>query len=94
MAMARDAIGLAGLTLEEDLKKAIPDPNTKECKGEKGDIVTLVDIDFDEYKRQNDTTPIKKTLTIPSYLNDAALKAGLNFSQTLAEAIKNELHIA
>ena len=30
--------------------------------------VTLVDIDFEQYKRENDTTPVKKTLAIPMHL--------------------------
>jgi len=91
--MARDVIGLAGLSLLEDLGQTLPDPNSKSFESNEGDIVTFVDIDFEEYKRANDTTPVKKTLSIPKYLNDAGIAAGLNFSKTLSDAIREELHL-
>ena len=54
MEMARDAIGLMGIDMEDD-GKSLPIPSTLESvsKGP-GDIVTLVDVDFTEYRRQND----------------------------------------
>lgn len=36
---------------------------------------------------------VKKTLTIPSWLNDSAVAAGLNFSQVLQDALKQKLNI-
>jgi len=44
-----------------------------------------------EYRRENDNRAIKKTLSIPSWLNSKAEKAGINFSQTLQKALKEEL---
>lgn len=37
---------------------------------------------------------VKKTLTIPSWLNSAALEQGINFSQVLQDALKAQLHLA
>lgn len=34
---------------------------------------------------------VKKTLTIPKWLNDLAIEKNINFSQTLAEALRKEL---
>lgn len=58
-----------------------------------GSIVSLVDVDFAEYRRKNDMRAVKKNCTIPSWLNFEAEKAGVNFSAVLQAALKNELHI-
>ncbi|QIW51226.1 type II toxin-antitoxin system HicB family antitoxin [Pseudolactococcus raffinolactis] len=86
--MARDYIGTFSLD------NPLPEPGKVSFKAEDSDVVTLVDIDPDKYRRELDKTPVKKTLTIPSYLNDAAINEGINFSQTLADAIKDKLHLA
>ncbi|MBU5313126.1 type II toxin-antitoxin system HicB family antitoxin [Tissierella carlieri] len=93
--MARDAIGLWGIT-EEDCGRNIPEPTTIEMeKIEHGsdDIVTLVDVDFKAYRRANDMRTIRKNVTIPSWLNEAAEKEGINFSQLLQEALKDRLQL-
>lgn len=91
--MARDAIGLMGIDMEDE-KEALPKPSAiSEVKAENG-IVTLVDVDFAEYRRQNDMRSVKKNCTIPSWLNAEAEKAGVNFSAVLQAALKQELHIS
>ena len=57
---------------------------------EKADIVTLVDVDFGEYRRKNDMRAVKKNCTIPSWLNFEAEKAGVNFSAILTAALKSD----
>ena len=47
-------------------------------------FATLVSCDINQYK---DTKAVKKTLTIPSWLNDRATAMGLNFSKVLQEAL-------
>lgn len=55
IAMARDAIGICGIT-EQDFGRDIPAACPWEAISyEPGEIVTLVDIDFDEYRRANNT---------------------------------------
>lgn len=85
IAMARDYIGTFSLG------NNLPDLNSVKFDKEEGDIVTLVDLNPSDYKASIDLTPVKKTLTIPTYVNEAGIKAGLNFSQTLTDAIKNKL---
>jgi hypothetical protein len=63
-------------------------------KEKESDIVTLIDVDFAEYRRKNDMRTIKKNCTIPSWLNFEAEKAGINFLSVLQTALKQELHIA
>lgn len=91
--MARDAIGLVGIDMEDDGEK-LPDPSPMQTvqKAYPG-IVTLVDVDFTEYRRRNDLRSVKKNCTIPSWLNAEAEKAGINFSAILQAALKKELRL-
>lgn len=94
MEMARDAIGVVGIDMEDD-GELLPEPTAiSEVKIDSpADIVTLVDVDFVEYRRRNDMKVVKKNCTIPSWLNYEAEKAGVNFSAILTVALKNELKI-
>jgi len=57
-------------------------------------VVNMVAADTDEYRRQNDTRSIKKTLSIPAWLNHQAEKANAPFSQILQQGLKEYLRIA
>lgn len=46
------------------------------------------------YRRLMNHTAVKKALSIPSWLNDAAIAAGLDLSQILQDALKAYLHIS
>lgn len=92
--MARDAIGVVGIDMEDD-GESLPEPTIiSEVKTDvETDIVTLVDVDFSEYRRKNDLRAVKKNCTIPSWLSFEAEKAGINFSAILTAALKKELKI-
>ena len=91
--MARDAIGVVGIDMEDD-GESLPEPTAvSEVKADSTDIVTLVDVDFGEYRRKNDMRTVKKNCTIPSWLNFEAEKAGVNFSAILTAALKSELKL-
>lgn len=92
IAMARDAIGLWGLA-EEDAGRQIPAGSAKLPACEPNDVSTLVDIDFDAYRRAHDMRAVRKNCTIPSWLNEAAEAAHLNFSSALAAGLKQQLNI-
>ena len=93
MEMARDAIGLMGIDFMDDVKE-IPEPGSKEVIADKDDIVTLVDVDFMEYRKKVDNKAVKKNCTIPYWLNVEAEKAGINYSKLLQEAIMQVLGIS
>ena len=57
------------------------------------DFVTLISCDTIEYRKFHDNRAVKKTLSIPSWLNEMAEKAGINFSGTLQDALKKQLNI-
>lgn len=96
--MARDAIGLHGITLEDmgvhikeasglkeiDLSKAQFADNGESC-------VSLVDIDFDEYRKRIDDKMVRKNVTIPNWLNRAAEREKINVSKVLQEALMEKV---
>lgn len=93
IAMARDAIGLMGITLEEQGKE-IPRPSNVLIRKEKeDDIITFVDVDFSEYRKKYDNRAVKKNCTLPYWLCSKAEQEGINFSKTLQEALINKLGI-
>ena len=91
--MARDAIGLMGIDFQDDGKE-IPIPNSATFKLEDNDIVTLVDVDFAEYRKRVDNRAVKKNCTIPYWLSIEAEKAGINYSRVLQDALINILGVA
>lgn len=96
MFMARDAIGITGIYMQDE-KKELPVPSKmadmiERSKEESEDaIVTLVDIDFDEYRRKNETRAVRRNVSLPSWLDYEAQKAGINVSAILQNALKKEL---
>lgn len=91
--MARDAIGLWGIT-EQDAGRDIPPASTQPVPHADNELVTLVDIDFDAYRRANDLRTVRKNVTLPSWLASLAENAGVNFSQVLQDGLKARLHVA
>ena len=91
--MARDAIGLWGIS-EEDAGRKILMASGQIPKPADNELVTLVDIDFSAYRRANDLRTIRKNVTLPSWLNDLAEKEGVNFSQVLQEGLKARLQVS
>ncbi len=91
--MVRDAIGLMGIDMEDE-KKEIPAPSDPaSIHTEAGEIVSLVDIDFAEYRRKNDLRTVRRNVTLPSWLNEAANEANINVSAVLQSALRHELQL-
>ena len=91
--MARDAIGMCGCYMQDE-EKDIPIPtDIGNVTKESSDILTLVDVDFDEYRKKHEMRTVRKNVTIPSWLNEEAESANINFSALLQKAIKAELHL-
>lgn len=94
MYMARDAIGLMGITMEDD-GAALPSPSSLKniTPQTPEDTITLVDVDFTAYRRQNDNRTVRRNVSLPSWLNAAAEQAGVNVSAILQAALKEQLHL-
>lgn len=54
----------------------------------------IVSVDVEEYASKHFNKSVKKTLTIPQWLNDLAIENNINFSKILQEALKSKLNIA
>lgn len=90
--MARDYIGLAVMDME-DSDVAIPNSSYDLPTASKDDVVTLVDVDVTAYRRQHDNKVVKKTLTIPNYLNELGKENNVNFSELLTNSLKEKLNV-
>lgn len=91
--MAREALGLHLYGLEVD-GETIPTPSRLSAvTTEHGQVLAIVDVWMPPLRRGVDQRAIKKTLTLPKWLNDLAEKEGVNFSQLLQHAIKEHLGI-
>ena len=95
MYMVTDAIGLY---LEDNIAQDdMPEPMDIESvvvEKDQDDVsacVMLIDFQPEEYLRRISEKSVKKTLTIPSWLNQLATRRGLNFSQILQEGLKIHL---
>ena len=56
-------------------------------------FVSIISVDLDEYSKKHSNKAVKKTLTIPAWLNTIAEKEKINYSQLLQDALKNHLGI-
>lgn len=99
--MARDAIGIACIE-KEDKGEDIKEPSSLEnidisqstFAGEGKNIVSVVDVDLVEYRRKIDTKVVRKNVSLPSWLNYEADKAGINVSRVLQEALISVLGVS
>lgn len=91
--MAADALGLA---LEDRIKEDdIPHATSiDELPAEEGAYPVIIEFDLLEYRRKYSSKAVKKTLSIPEWLNDEAIKKGINFSAVLQDALKAQLGIS
>jgi len=84
--LAKDAIEM-WLWHAENTALPIP-PASKELPVKPGETLTLIAADTDAYRKANDTRAVKKTLSLPSWLNTQAEMANAPFSQILQEGLK------
>ena len=85
MALAQEALGLYIVSLEESNISHPTATDIKKIAVPEDGFVTLVTCIIDNYRRK--TKAVKKTLTIPEWLNEEAEKKHINFSSVLQEAL-------
>lgn len=85
--MAEDVLAYTLYDYERS-QKSIPEPSkVNQIALEKNEFVNLIVCDTIEYCKMHNNKAVKKTLTIPEWLNEKAIAMGLNFSQILQEAL-------
>ena len=91
--MAVDALGLAITGLEEE---KTPSPEASEPGAillKEDEFCVVVEFDMLAYKKRTNSRAVKKTLTIPEWLNEEAIALGINFSQVLQEAFMQKIGV-
>ena len=92
--MAEDFLALACWDAEED-KEPLPVPtNPKAIKTDAHSFVAMVSADTAVYRQKMNQKTVKKTLSIPEWLNTMALERNINFSGVLQDALKEKLGLA
>ena len=89
--MAKDAIE-TWLWDAENNNETIP-PASDVLAVSDGEIFTLIAADTDEYRKMHDKKSVKKTLSIPAWLNYQAEEANAPFSQILQQGLKEYLGV-
>lgn len=90
---ANDVLTLMLYDMEET-NRTIPNASDiKDIKTEGKEFTTLVCCDTVEYRKFFNSKTVKKTLSIPAWLNTLAEREGINFSAVLQKALKAELNI-
>lgn len=88
---ARELLGCVMFGLEED-GEAIPKPTAlNEIKVEKNERAVLVDAYMPSVRMAQNNKSVNRTVTLPAWLNAAALERNINFSQVLQEALKTQM---
>ena len=90
--MAVEALGLALVNRKEE-KEEIPVPSEIDRIHEEDGTIVIIEFDMQEYLRKHNSKAVKKTLSIPEWLNEEATAMGVNFSQVLQEALMSKLNI-
>lgn len=91
--MAKEALELHLYGMEED-EDEIPNPSRpEELKVPEKSFISLIEVWMPVIRDEMKNKSIKKTLTIPKWLNDIAEKNNVNFSQVLQSALKEYLGI-
>jgi len=91
--MARDAIGLWGIS-RQDKNHPIPEPSKSEPQREADELVSWVDIDFDEYRRRHENRTVRRNVAMPAWIDEAIKESNMNFSGFIQSAVIEHLNLA
>lgn len=84
---AQDVLSMTLYRYERE-GKSIPEPsNMIDVKVEDKSFVSYIVGDIETYRRMHNNKAVKKTLTIPEWMNEAAIAQNINFSQVLQDAL-------
>jgi predicted RNase H-like HicB family nuclease len=92
--MAEDALNLM-LWDKEESKEPIPSPSIPQDirLEDPSDCIVWVSADTFKYRKMYDTKSVKKTLSIPRWLDTLAVDNNVNFSNVLQNALKKQLGV-
>lgn len=91
--MAEDALELMLYEYEEGNKEMPKASDLQKIKSNEGEIVSYVSADTLKYRKMFNNKAVKKTLSIPEWMNEAAMRENINFSQVLQDALVQRLNL-
>jgi Uncharacterized conserved protein len=90
---ARELLGCVLYGLEEDGEEIpVPTPLAN-VKVQPNERAVLIDVYMPSIRQANINRSVNRTVTLPAWLNAAALERNINFSQVLQDALKTQLHL-
>lgn len=90
------AVEAMGLCIDERLRneESLPEVSAPvDYILQEGDFSCLIEFDLVQYRKKHNKKSVKKTLSIPEWLNEAAMEYDINFSQVLQEALMKKMGI-
>lgn len=90
--MAWDALGLAVVSRIENRESLPPATEPYAITAVSDTFCIIVPFDLIAYQKKHNSKAIKKTLSIPEWLNEAATDMNVNFSQVLQDALLQKLN--
>lgn len=90
--MAVEALGLAITSREEEKELIPPASEPFDIILGEDEVCVVVEFDMLVYKKRTNSKAVKKTLSIPAWLNEEAMELGVNFSQVLQEALVQKIY--
>lgn len=89
--MAIDALGLCLSDMEKN-NITFPSPSSVDkITVDKDAVLVVIEFDMLAYKKRTSSRAVKKTLTIPEWLNEQAIQLNINFSQVLQDALMEKV---
>lgn len=89
---AREALSLHLYGMEQDCEDIPPPSSLKEIQLDENEKALLVEVFMPTFRAKQANKYVKKTLTIPEWLNIEAERQGVNFSGVLQSALREQLH--
>ena len=89
--MAVDALGLTLSNYEKEHKPIPASSLPTMIQPMQNAFLVVIEFDMLAYRKRTNPRAVKKTLSIPQWMNEAAMNIGLNFSQVLQEAILQKI---
>lgn len=90
---ARELLGCVLFGLEED-REQIPNPTSlHDMVLQKNERAVLVDVFMPSVRTANINKSVNRTVTLPAWLNSAAMERNINFSQVLQDALREQINL-
>ena len=89
--MGKEALGLHLWGMECDHDEVPAPSKPKDIITEENEVVVLIEVYMPAVRLAQENRSVNRTVTLPAWLNAAALEKGINFSQVLQEALKSQI---